>query len=160
LILSMIGWEAAVNHQHISYTNNFARAQLSGSACSIRTPFFSSGRYIFSVKVLKSTHAGVGVATKEKNFDPNNWIGSDEHSWCNWDNGGIFHLGKSSHDPKVKAGVIVTVDLNIEELMLNIAVEGKYYPQVALPHGKEFALAASLWGAMDSVELIQFMKMA
>jgi len=112
----------------------------------------------------ENRHVGIGIVDKSFNFEPGNYIGQDVFSYGTWDNCiGIHNKGSGpirSGSPTLKEGDVVTIDLNLEEGLLNWAVNGFYLNEECmfrLEKG-EYAIAASLWQVGNTVSIIQSLK--
>ena len=161
---SMLTWDIAVNHKSIKYTNNNTRACVIGEKCTVRTPFFDKGRHIVNLKVPVLVHSGVGAISKVFNIQSGNWIGRDVHSFGTWDDVVAYHNNKMltvTHQTKLKAGDMVTVDLDLSKQTLNWAVNGQYLSKndIATDIPTPIAIAATLWNKGDTVQIIQYTRM-
>jgi len=112
----------------------------------------------------ENRHVGIGIVDKSFNFEPGNWIGQDAFSYGTWDNCiGIYNTGSGTlrpGSPKLKEGDVVTIDLDLDEGVLNWAVNGFYFNEegVFRLEKKEYAIAASLWQVRNKVSIIQSLK--
>ena len=61
----MLVWDIAANPDHIKYSNGNRTAELIGSGCTIRTPFFKfRSTYCYNIKVHVGGHLGIGILNK------------------------------------------------------------------------------------------------
>eukprot|EP01084_Bolivina_argentea_P084879 153462_1 len=156
-------WDLSVNSQQIGFSYDNRRATLKGRPCTVRSPFWKSGRHIVNIKIHIGGHIGIGIVDKEFNIGVGNWIGEDEHSYGTWDDSPAFHANDDlpvTNELTVKQGDIVTVDVDLDNHTLNWAINGQYLSIDDTVTGipKHVALAASLWEKEESIEIIQYIQ--
>eukprot|EP00483_Globobulimina_turgida_P009326 UN09345 len=154
-------WDLSVNQEHIGYGNGNRKAILTGKPCTIRGPFWRYGRHVINIKIHKCGHVGIGIVDKAFQIAAGHWLGEGKHSWGTLDNLN-HHQGKKmffnvDYQLQVKTGDVVTVDVDLNNNVLNWAINGQYLSanDIAFNIPNQVAVAASLWNVGDCVEIIQ-----
>eukprot|EP00483_Globobulimina_turgida_P002731 UN02736 len=168
-------WDISVNHRYLVYSNNKRTVQNLESGHTARGPFWKSGRHIVQIKVHQKGHVGIGIVTKAFPVGLK-WVGEDKNSYGLWDRADVYIVHQEKkwgyHQPNknnrittrkllIADGAVVTVDLDLNERTLNLAVNGQFvsdedlFENIPCPA----AVAASLWRKDDSVEIIDYQKM-
>eukprot|EP00483_Globobulimina_turgida_P008987 UN09005 len=160
-------FDIAVNRKEISYGDYNRSAMLqSKTSCTIRGPFWNHGRHIVNIYIAKASHVGVGIVNKLFNASPGNYLGQNENSYGTWDSVVALHRGAGpsnavKHAIKTKDGDVVTVDVDLNQRILNFAINGQYLSDIPIFKNipKEVAIAASLWTSGNSVEILQYTRL-
>eukprot|EP01084_Bolivina_argentea_P108152 193278_1 len=157
-------WDLSVSPQQAQYSN-YNQTATAISQCNVRGPFWSSGRHLINIKVIKggdgSSQVGIGAVDKLFDISPGHYVGEDSHSYGTWDNTCPCHNKgplKVVHDKLLREGDIVTVDLDLNKNTISWAINGQYLSDkdIATNIPNPAAIAVTLWIPGVCVQVIEY----
>ena len=164
-------WDISCNGSYVDYSNDMTAARCISNDNGyrhIRGPFWESGRHIINIRINTRSSSGMGIGIIDKSFkvsDSKHHIGQTNHSSSYWAyNGEIYSNNKTLKKglTALKAGDIMTVDIDLYKRTLNLAVNGDYVTvnkDTVTDIPKQVALGATFYHENDTLQIVPYYKM-